>query len=138
MYGLVIDGQIKQVTNTLEPLLDSMKKLEWVEIPEYVYPGFAIKDGDFIAPIDQWHHWNNENKEWEITEENNEERIEFYSKEAREKRNDLIKKTDHFLMTDYKIKEEMLKKVKDYRQALRDVPQQLGFPLEIDWPVLTI
>ena len=54
----------------------------------------------------------------------------------RVKRNTLIAETDFLMMPDYPISDEDLEAVKAYRQALRDVPQQSGFPQEIDWPAL--
>lgn len=37
-------------------------------------------------------------------------------------------------MADYPASEEDKAIVIAYRQALRDVPQQAGFPYEIEWP----
>lgn len=53
---------------------------------------------------------------------------------VRTKRDSLIEETDYLLMSDYPISAEELVTVKTYRQALRDVPQQPGFPQEIQWP----
>ena len=39
-------------------------------------------------------------------------------------------------MNDYPISEEDLAVVKAYRTALRDVPQQEGFPYDVAWPEL--
>lgn len=55
--------------------------------------------------------------------------------EAREKRNSLIAETDYLAMPDYPLDEEKKAAVLAYRQALRDVPEQEGFPRQIDWPV---
>lgn len=57
------------------------------------------------------------------------------AKEAREKRNQLIAETDFMAMPDYPLDEERKTAVLAYRQALRDVPEQEGFPRQIDWPV---
>jgi hypothetical protein len=43
--------------------------------------------------------------------------------------------TDYLVMPDYPISAEDLAAVKSYRQSLRDVPEQKGFPTEIEWPV---
>lgn len=59
---------------------------------------------------------------------------EEYAKEAREKRNALIAETDYLAMPDYPLAEEKKAAVLAYRQALRDVPEQAGFPRQIDWP----
>ena len=56
------------------------------------------------------------------------------AKAAREKRDELLAETDYLLMPDYPISEEALAALKTYRQALRDVPEQSGFPKTIEWP----
>lgn len=58
-----------------------------------------------------------------------------YAAEAREKRNALIAETDYMAMPDYPMDEDRKQAVMAYRQALRDVPEQAGFPRQIDWPV---
>lgn len=54
---------------------------------------------------------------------------------VRDKRNKLIGETDYYLMPDYPISPEDLEAVKVYRQALRDIPEQSGFPKNVQWPV---
>lgn len=58
-----------------------------------------------------------------------------YAAEARAKRNALIAETDYLAMPDYPLPEDKRQAVIAYRQALRDVPEQAGFPRQIDWPV---
>ena len=48
----------------------------------------------------------------------------------RTKRNELLKATDHHGLSDVAMSDAMA----TYRQALRDVPQQEGFPGTIAWP----
>lgn len=62
-----------------------------------------------------------------------EEESELAAK-VRAQRDELISETDYLLMADYPISEEELAAVKTYRQALRDVPQQDGFPNDVVWP----
>lgn len=50
----------------------------------------------------------------------------------RAKRDDLLKATDHYGLSDVTMSDAMT----TYRQALRDVPQQAGFPQTITWPEL--
>lgn len=57
-----------------------------------------------------------------------------YAAEARAKRNSLIAETDYMAMPDYPLDAEKKAAVLAYRQALRDVPEQAGFPRQIDWP----
>jgi len=49
---------------------------------------------------------------------------------ARNKRNALIEETDFHALSDVTMSDEMTA----YRTALRDVPQQEGFPTSITWP----
>ena len=53
---------------------------------------------------------------------------------ARHKRDRLIAATDYLVTPDYPIEPDRLAKVKIYRQALRDIPEQSGFPRSITWP----
>ena len=53
---------------------------------------------------------------------------------ARQKRDRLIAATDYLVTPDYPISDDRLAKVKIYRQALRDIPEQAGFPRTIAWP----
>ena len=53
---------------------------------------------------------------------------------ARQKRDRLIAATDYLVTSDYPIEPDRLAKVKIYRQALRDIPEQAGFPRTITWP----
>ena len=53
---------------------------------------------------------------------------------ARQKRDRLIAATDYLVTPDYPIEPDRLAKVKIYRQALRDIPDQSGFPRNIAWP----
>lgn len=48
----------------------------------------------------------------------------------RAKRTALLVETDHYALSDVTMSDAM----KAYRQALRDVPQQAGFPSSITWP----
>ena len=49
---------------------------------------------------------------------------------ARNRRDQLLSATDYLALSD----QTMPENVKDYRQKLRDIPEQSGFPYEINWP----
>ena len=49
--------------------------------------------------------------------------------EARAKRDNLLAESDTYALAD-----RITKSWTDYRQALRDVPLQAGFPENISWP----
>ena len=60
--------------------------------------------------------------------------VEDLATKIRMQRNNLLKQTDYLMMSDYPIESDRLAKVKTYRQALRDIPEQSGFPRTITWP----
>lgn len=53
---------------------------------------------------------------------------------VRAKRDRLITETDYYLMPDYPSNPQNLEELKIYRQALRDLPVQEGFPRNVRWP----
>lgn len=61
---------------------------------------------------------------------------EELAKQVRATRDSLLEKTDYLLMPDYPISEEYLEKVKEYRQQLRDITEQEGFPNNVIFPTL--
>lgn len=67
-------------------------------------------------------------KEWKLTDN---EAI-FKSVEARIKRDALLAGSDFSQLADAKVD---AKEWAEYRQALREVPKQKGFPNAIEWPV---
>lgn len=73
-----------------------------------------------------------------IPEKTEAEKREDAEKSVRAKRDSLISETDYLLAFDYPISAEDLEAVKVYRQALRDVPQQAGFPFDVVWPDLPV
>lgn len=63
-----------------------------------------------------------------------EQKLNGLATTIRSKRNSLLAETDYFLMPDYPISEEDLKKVKEYRQQLRDITKQKNFPSSVIFP----
>ena len=71
----------------------------------------------------------NECPDWKLQLEK-----EVLSLDVRLERNKLLSDTDHLIQSDYPISDEKKQEIKAYRQALRDIPQQDGFPDNIVWP----
>ncbi len=63
---------------------------------------------------------------------------EVMAKRVRAERNAKLAKTDYLMMPDYPLDSETKAKVEEYRQALRDISKQEGWPNEIVWPKLEI
>ena len=77
-------------------------------------------------------------KEHEITEEEYNPEDEMTDEElasrVRYQRDSMLSRTDFYVQPDYPSDPEGLEAVKAYRQALRDVPEQSGFPRNVQWP----
>jgi len=58
--------------------------------------------------------------------------VEFYEAEVRAQRSQLLAQTDWTQAAD--VPQATKDKWAPYRQALRDVPQQEGFPYNVTWP----
>lgn len=58
------------------------------------------------------------------------------AKEVRIKRDKLLSETDWTQMKDTALTKTEVKRYADYRQALRDIPQQEGFPYDVEFPIL--
>ena len=76
------------------------------------YLEWEVVDGDAITPV----------------------YAEPLAKSLRAKRDALLAQTDYLLMPDYPIEPERKEAMETYRQALRDVPEQEGWPFSVDWP----
>lgn len=58
--------------------------------------------------------------------------VKIIANESRQKRDDLLLRSDWTQLPNAKVSDQQAWEV--YRQALRDIPQQAGFPENIDWP----
>lgn len=54
--------------------------------------------------------------------------------QVRAERDMKITETDYYMMPDYPSNPQNLEELKVYRQTLRDVPEQEGFPRGVRWP----
>lgn len=59
---------------------------------------------------------------------------EYHSTEVRSQRDRLLTETDWTQLADSPLDANAAVIWQSYRQALRDIPQQPGFPLTIEWP----
>lgn len=91
---------------------------------EIVDAGYAAVTNKPIAGEFQYVNWTG--TEWSVTDWTTEEKASHY----RRQRDNLLKSTDTYALSDLVMSTEMT----TYRQALRDVPQQAGFPDTITWP----
>jgi len=95
---------------------------DWVlEQDESSISRFEFTVADFPdAPVTEKPDYNPDERE-----------LEQEANEARTQRDALLAETDWTQVADAPVDAQAYA---DYRQALRDVPQQSGFPGDIDWP----
>lgn len=79
-------------------------------------------------------------KEHEINEEEYNPEDEWtddqWADMVRRKRDSLISGTDYYILPDYPSTPDGIEAVKQYRQDLRDITLQNGFPRNVQWPSL--
>lgn len=61
-------------------------------------------------------------------------RVAQKADEVREERNKLIKQSDWTMLADAPFSDTKKAEWVAYRQSLRDIPQQSGFPFSVNWP----
>lgn len=75
-----------------------------------------------------------------VTEEEYDPRDEWtedqWAEMVRRKRDSLISGTDHYILPDYPSTPDGIEAVKQYRQELRDITLQSGFPRNVQWPAM--
>lgn len=112
-------------------LYKGSKYLSLYEIRQKIYKDIGIAFGD----------WDNELKtRFGIIEEEYNPEDEMTDEElasrVRMRRDSLISRTDFYVQPDYPSDPVGLEAVKAYRQALRDIPEQSGFPRNVQWPAM--
>lgn len=77
-------------------------------------------------------------KEFSITEEKYNPEDDMTDEElavrVRMRRDSLISGTDYYILPDYPSTPDGIEAVKQYRQDLRDITKQSGFPKNVIWP----
>ena len=99
----------------------------------YLIDGSDDNDGIVSVSVRNAYH----NGELNIAEFPENEEDPAYSQKKNEviqRRNNLLNDSDYLMMVDYPISDEKKQEIKVYRQALRDIPQQDGFPDNIVFP----
>lgn len=101
---------------------------QYEEEPEWDQWTQDLIPGEVTSPTQETIPWTIYN----LTPEEVQARLEDAAETARNERNWYLLHTDHIFCSDVEIenKQEWL----EYRQALRDLPEQVNFPKEINWP----
>lgn len=70
--------------------------------------------------------------------ENQDAKAEHAARNVRSRRDSMLAETDWTQLADSTIDDASMVLWQSYRQALRDIPQQAGFPLDVEWPEMLI
>jgi len=95
--------------------------------------GFIIKNDD-LSTLEWSNPTDNMPTDEEIIAEAERIQAELPANIAREERNRLLAKSDWMVVRAYDTGEALAPEWQEYRQALRDITQQSGFPDSIQWP----
>ena len=108
-----------------EPNPQYEEEPEWDEWTQELLPG------DVESPTQETIPWVVR----DLTPEEIEARLNNYTEAMRQDRNWLLLQSDFVFAPDVSLTAEEKQQWATYRKALRDVPQQEGFPKDIVWPV---
>jgi len=93
---------------------------------------YVLKDNEKLSDNHDGHiGWIRENETWV----NPNQIVLDLVKDNRIRRNTLLLESDWTQFNDSPLNEESKLAWKNYRQALRDLPEQTGFPNDVIWPV---
>lgn len=112
-------------------LYNSKKYNSQYELRQAIFENQKVAFGEFTPELMRKFSITEEkyNPEDEMTDEELDARV-------RMRRDSLISRTDFYVQPDYPSDPDGLEAVKVYRQALRDIPEQSGFPRNVQWPSL--
>lgn len=95
----------------------------------FEYNGFvAVEDGVVTPNAEAWEEWKAELAEASKTT----------AEEVRAERDKRLAETDWTQVLDAPLSEESREAFRVYRQALRDIPDQDGFPAYVVWPDMPV
>lgn len=116
------EGRSTTITNVVPEGEES----NYFAVPEDVHGVILVKEGKKIRDLSK--------KETE--ELNTQMLVEFFSKDVRAKRNRLLGEADVLTQQDRweSYSDAKKKKISAYKQALRDLPKQKGFPKDVTFP----
>lgn len=143
------DGTLDRYPYTLTELIRSNPATSWPDVPSAalvasfnVYP---VKPSDqppsdhtvnlertAIKEDDQWV------EKWSVvpaTPEQIAERTASQAEEIRQRRDEALKQSDWTQLADAALDTSQAQEWRDYRDDLRAVPQQTGFPWQVVWPI---
>ena len=90
------------------------------------------------TPVKENNQWVQGWKIVELSQQETEERNKLLANSIRIQRDKLLSDTDWVVTKAYENQRPVPLEWVKYRQALRDIPMQVGFPTQVDWPTQPI
>lgn len=123
-------------TSSPAEILAASQNTEYVPVessspPVVTYDKEAIE----VNPVNENGVWKRSFVIQDISEEEKARRTEFHAKGLRARRNDMLSDCDWTQLADAPLTDAQKTAWAAYRQELRDVPSQSGFPWNVTWPV---
>jgi len=119
-WARIEDDIVKEITE-IDPSGRFHPSLVWVECPDDTTTGMKYENNTFVEhTVDTYEGWT----------------LDKYLADIRKKRNYLLLKSDRYMLSDYPKGDVTKQQILDYRQGLRDIPNditQVG--QEVFWPV---
>ena len=112
---------------------DNIQEVTEDEETKYTYDTYEIRiqnREDLKEKMEDTEYYNS------LLELAKEEYGQKLADEVRKIRDELLKETDKYLLEDFPISEEQKEKYKIYRNAIRKIPEQEGFPYDVEFPKL--
>jgi len=100
----------------------------------YAYNGFVTLTVEKVNGVDTVTAYEPDVEAWEAWKASLPDPTAEQAAQAREKRDRLLAESDWTQVLDAPISAECREEFRVYRQKLRDITEQEGFPLEIVWP----
>tara|TARA_R110000822_G_scaffold3404_2_gene15049 strand:- start:25 stop:459 length:435 start_codon:yes stop_codon:yes gene_type:complete len=94
-------------------------------VPEYDSLSYEVRDGSF-EQVDG---------EWSLPYVVQQQEDVYAERNIRSRRDSLLQETDWIVIKSYERGANIPAEWELYRQALRDVTEQTGFPYEVTWPI---
>lgn len=134
--GEISSNVVAENADTLSPIADNFT---YLEVPEPVDNGKYYLDPQSLQPVaypdkpDPSYTWNGATKTWEDLRTQEQKSIVANIK-AKQERDKLLTSTDWVVIKALEQGTPVSESWSTYRQQLRDITLQPGYPLTITWP----
>ena len=131
LYSIVVES-----VEQLSPVLDNTVYLEvagFIDNGKYYLDPQSQQTVAFSDKPDQYHTWNWDTKSWQDTR-TDQEKYTQTAKTVKTQRTNLLNASDWVVVKAMDQGTQVPEAWQTYRQQLRDITQQPGYPFTVTWP----